>query len=140
MEQEAVAALNDFGQSSGLNTLIAEWSWLALIAFAMLFFKSTIDNAVAGVQVFFGNEYNEDDIVILNGDRPGRIVRVSVTKTVFYLYTFRDGTISGGTKLAVPNAELASLRIERPLPKLDAKDFFKEGEINGTKNPQKPPT
>jgi len=144
METEAVAALNEFGSQSGLQSLIAEWSWLGLIAFAMLFFKSTIDNAVGGIQVFFGNEYNEDDIIILDGDRPGRIVRVGISKTVFYLYSFRNGQISGGTKLAVDNSELATLRIERPLPKLDPQDFFKADEgPNGHKkkeDPQKPPT
>ena len=81
-----------------------------------------------------GNEYNEDDIVILDG-RVGRITRIGAIKVVFYLYSFRDGVITGGTKLALENKEISSRNIERPLPKLDPKDYYKESETpNGDNN------
>ena len=144
MEADAANAVHQFGADSGLTTLIAEWAWIAIVAFVLLLFKGAIENAVEGLQVFMGNDYNEDDIVVVDG-RPGRIVRVGFSKTVFYLYSFRDGKITGGTKLAVENGALASMRIERPLPKLDPQDFYKtdEGPNGHNKkkdNPQKPPT
>jgi len=134
MEAEAIRSLETFGQQSGLAQLISEYAWMSLILFALLFFKSTIENIVAGCFLNLGNEYNEDDIVILDG-RVGRITRIGAIKVVFYLYSFRDGVITGGTKLALENKEISSRNIERPLPKLDPKDYYKESETpNGNNN------
>jgi hypothetical protein len=134
METEAIKSLETFGQQSGLAQLISEYAWMSIILFALLFFKSTIENVVAGCFLNLGNEYNEDDIVILDG-RVGRITRIGAIKVVFYLYSFRDGVITGGTKLALENKEISSRNIERPLPKLDPKDYYKESETpNGDNN------
>jgi len=134
METEAIKSLETFGQQSGLAQLISEYAWMSIILFALLFFKSTIENVVAGCFLNIGNEYNEDDIVILDG-RVGRITRIGAIKVVFYLYSFRDGVITGGTKLALENKEISSRNIERPLPKLDPKDYYKESETpNGDNN------
>ena len=80
--------------------------------------------------LFAGREYSEDDIVTIDG-RPARIVRIGLTKTVFYMYSFRDGIIVGGTKMAVENSSLPQMRIERPLVKIDPTDLFRPGETNG---------
>jgi len=134
METEAIKSLETFGQQSGIAQLVSEYAWMSLILFALLFFKSTIENIVAGCFLNLGNEYNEDDIVILDG-RVGRITRIGAIKVVFYLYSFRDGVITGGTKLALENKEISSRNIERPLPKLDPKDYYKESETpNGDNN------
>lgn len=85
--------------------------------FAFLF-KNTIEKFAAAAFVFFGNDYNEDDIVIVNG-RPGRIIRVGWTKSTFFLYDIENGIISGGTKLVVQNEKLSSMNIEKPLEKLE---------------------
>tara|TARA_A100001201_G_scaffold132265_1_gene118798 strand:+ start:373 stop:714 length:342 start_codon:yes stop_codon:yes gene_type:complete len=85
--------------------------------FAFLF-KNTIEKFAASIFVFFGNDYNEDDIVMVNG-RPGRIVRVGWTKTTFFLYTIQNGIVSGGTKLVVQNEKLSSMNIEKPLENLE---------------------
>tara|TARA_R100000808_G_scaffold19723_1_gene42718 strand:+ start:616 stop:1029 length:414 start_codon:yes stop_codon:yes gene_type:complete len=134
VETEAAEALNQFGQQSGLQALISEWGWIAIVAFIMLLFKSSIENGVAGLQVFFGSDYDEDDVVIVDG-RPGRITRVGLTKTVFYLYTYRSGVLVGGTKIAVSNTALKDMRIEKPLEKLEAEDYWKWSEgPNGNSN------
>ena len=127
METEAAEALNQFGQQAGLQTLISEWGWIAAVAFMLLLFKSSIEQGVAGLQVFFGSDYDEDDVVIVDG-RPGRITRVGLTKTVFYLYTYRQGVLVGGTKIAVPNTALSGMKIEKPLEKLEAEDYWKWSE------------
>ena len=127
MESEAADALTQFGEQSGLQALISEWGWIAAVAFMLLLFKSSIEQGVAGLQVFFGSDYDEDDVVIVDG-RPGRITRVGLTKTVFYLYTYRDGVLVGGTKLAVANTALRDMRIEKPLEKLESEDYWRWSE------------
>jgi hypothetical protein len=127
METTAADALVEFGKHSGLSHLISEYAWIFVVAFALLLFKSSIENSVAGLQVFFGSDYDEDDVVIVDG-RPGRIARVGLTKTVFYLYTYRHGVMVGGTKLAVSNTALKDMRIEKPLEKLVAEDYWKPSE------------
>ena len=51
-----------------------------------------------------------------------------MTKTVFYLYTYRHGVLVGGTKLAVANTALSGMKIEKPLEKLEADDYWKWSE------------
>ena len=108
------------------GTLLAEYGWLFLVGLAVLFFKTTIESVLAGLMVFVGSDYNNDDIILLDG-RPGRIVRVSLWKSVFYLYTIKtkDGKkyVSGGTKLVIENNKLKDLKIEKPLGNFDLEMF-----------------
>lgn len=103
-------------QEKSISGLIDQ-TWLVVVLLPLMF-KSAIEKFAAALFVFFGNDYNADDVVILDG-RPGRIVRVGITQTVFYLYDVVDGKVVGGTKLAVQNEKLADMRIEKPLGKLD---------------------
>jgi len=112
---------------SNVSVLLGEYGWMFLAGLAVLFFKTTIESIIAGLMVFVGNDYNNDDIVILDG-RPGRIVRVSIWKTTFYLYTIKkevDGKkfVSGGTKLIVENDKLKDLKIEKPLGNFDLENL-----------------
>ena len=112
---------------SNVSVLLGEYGWMFLAGLAVLFFKTTIESIIAGLMVFVGNDYNNDDIVILDG-RPGRIVRVSIWKTTFYLYTIKkeaDGEkfISGGTKLIIENNKLKDLKIEKPLGNFDLENL-----------------
>lgn len=101
-----------------LKDILAENIWLFLGGFVLVLFKSTLEKFAASLFVFFGNDYNEDDIVIVDG-RHGRIVRVGFLKTTFFLYEMKDGIVHGGTKLVVQNEKLASMNIEKPLGKID---------------------
>jgi len=123
----ATAALAEFGAQSGLAQLVSEYAWLFVVAFVLLLFKSSIEQGVAGLQVFLGNDYNEDDVVVVDG-RPGRITRVGLTKTVFYLYTYKSGALVGGTKMAVSNTALSAMKIEKPLEKLEPEDYWRWSE------------
>lgn len=123
----AVYALNRFGSESGLHQFVSDYAWLGLVAFLLLLFKSQVESAVSGLQVFLGSGLNEDDVVIVDG-RPGRVARVGMSRTVFYLYTYREGKIVGGTKLAVPNTALSAMRIEKPLEHLETEDYWKASE------------
>ena len=122
MEAEAAEeALRNFGAQSGLAVLVEQYVWYFVIAFALLFVKDSVTNALAGIAMFFGSDYNEDMVcyVHTNGTRrPARITKTTLFSTSFYLYEVKDGQITGGTLLTVPNSELKSLRIERPLDTL----------------------
>ena len=119
--QAAEEALRNFGEQSGLAVLVEQYVWYFVIAFALLFVKDSVTNALAGLGMFFGSDYNEDMVcyVHTNGTRrPARITKTTLFSTSFYLYEVKDGQITGGTLLTVPNSELKSLRIERPLDTL----------------------
>jgi hypothetical protein len=87
-------------------------------------FKSSIEKLAAALFMFVGSDYKEDDVVYVDG-KPGRIVRVGLTKTVFFIYDVVDGKVVGGSKLVVQNERLASLNIEKPLANLDLSRFKK---------------
>ena len=125
-ERAAEDALRQFGTESGLALLVEEYIWLAVVAFALLFLKSSIENLLAGLVIFIGSDYQENATcwIQINGTRrPARIAQMGMLSTTFYLYDLveEEGgktTISGGTLMKLPNSELKSLRIERPLDKL----------------------
>ena len=122
MEADAAEeALRNFGAQSGLAVLVEQYVWYFVIAFALLFIRDSVTNVLAGLGMFFGSDYNEDMVcwVHTNGTRrPARITKTTLFSTSFYLYEVKDGQITGGTLLTVPNSELKSLRIERPLDTL----------------------
>ena len=107
-----------------VSLLIGKYGWLLLVGIVTLLFRSTIEKGVAGFMVFMGNDYNEDDVVEVDG-RPGRIVRCGIWTTTFFLYDVVDGIIVGGSKLVIQNHKLKDLKIEKPLPKLDLTKYKK---------------
>jgi hypothetical protein len=119
-------ALRQFGDKSGLVALFEEYLWLAVVIFALLFLKGSIENLLAGLAMFIGSDYQENATcwIQINGNRrPARISGMGLLSTTFYLYDLVEEdngktTISGGTLMKLPNSELKSLRIERPLDKL----------------------
>ena len=107
---------------SQVSLLIGKYGWLFIVGVLTLLFRSTIEKFVAGMMVFMGNDYNEDDVVEVDG-KPGRIVRVGIWTTTFFTYDVRDGIIVGGSKLVVQNDKLKDLKIEKPLPLLDLSKY-----------------
>ena len=108
-----------------VSLIIGKYGWLFLVGVLSLLFRSTIEKAVAGFMIFVGNDYNEDDVVEVDG-RPGRIVRCGIWSTTFFLYDVIDGVIIGGSKLVIQNDKLKDLKIEKPLPKLDLSKYKQE--------------
>ena len=107
---------------SQVSLLIGKYGWLFIVGVLTLLFRSTIEKFVAGFIIFQGNDYNEDDVVEVDG-KPGRIVRVGVWSTTFFTYDVRDGIIVGGNKLVVQNDKLKDIKIEKPLPLLDLSKY-----------------
>ena len=91
------------------KNLIGEYGWLVVAGFAALLLKNTIGNMVAGAMFMFGPDFDEDDIVYIGGKKKARIIRISLTKTTFYLP-------DTDRKLIVPNTSLYGLKCEKVLP------------------------
>ena len=104
--------------------------WLIGLAFLFLV-RNIIEGIIAGFLVFFGKDYNSDDVVYVDG-RPGRIIRVGLYKTVFFLYDITNdpytgmARVNGGTKLVIQNNALKNMKIEKPLQNLDLTRYKKE--------------
>ena len=105
-----------------VSEMIGKYGWLFLIGVLTLLFRSTIEKFVSGLFIFMGNDYNEDDVVEVDG-KPGRIVRCGIWSTTFFTYDVRDGIIVGGSKLVVQNDKLKDLKIEKPLTLLDLSNY-----------------
>jgi len=126
MDEAAEEAFRQFGDKSGLVALFEEYLWLGVVLFALLFMKGSIENLLAGLAMFIGSDYQENATcwIQINGNRrPARISGMGLLSTTFYLYDLVQDdagktSISGGTLMKLPNSELKSLRIERPLDKL----------------------
>ena len=107
---------------SMVSEILGKYGWLFLVGVLTLLFRSTIEKLVAGYFVFMGNDYNEDDVVEVDG-KPGWIVRCGIWSTTFFTYDVRDGFIVCGSKLVVQNDKLIDLKIEKPLPLLDLSKY-----------------
>ena len=118
------------GLQSQLEGLIGSYGWMFLAGFAVLLFRSAIESSVEGFKVFWGDDLNTDDVVIID-DRPARVVRVGIFKTIFFVYevgTSPDGKayIKSGNKMAVQNDQLKMHKIEKPLSMLDLSRWEKK--------------
>ena len=105
-----------------VSLILGEYGWLFIVGVLTLLFRSTIEKFVAGFMIFMGNDYNEDDVVEVDG-KPGRIVRCGVWSTTFFTYDVVDGIIVGGSKLVIQNDKLKDIKIEKPLPLLDLSKY-----------------
>ena len=109
--------------------MIGKYGWMFLAGAAVLLFRTTIETSVAGLMIFMGNDYNEDDVVEVDG-KPSRIVRVGMWSTTFFTYDVRDGIIVGGSKLVIQNDKLKDIKIEKPLPLLDLSKYKVDSSCN----------
>ena len=105
-----------------VSLILGEYGWLFIVGVLTLLFRSTIEKFVAGMMIFMGNDYNEDDVVEVDG-KPGRIVRVGVWTTTFFTYNVVDGKIVSGSKMVIQNDKLKDVKIEKPLPLLDLSKY-----------------
>lgn len=105
-------------QQNALTAFVGEWFYFVLFAFVVMMFRDSIQNVVAGIMVFLGNDLNHDDVVVLDG-RPARIARCGLLKTTFYLYTIdKERNFVNGTRIQIANIRLSEHSIEKQLPLL----------------------
>jgi len=89
--------------------LFSEYGWILVAGVIALLIKDVMINLVKGIMIFYGHDFDNDDVIYISG-RQARIVRVGITSTTFYM-TDRK------TKMVVPNEQLKELTIEKTLPK-----------------------
>ena len=100
-----------------IQSLVTEWGWALAVAIATLALKDTVLKLWEGLMFLYGNDFNIDDIVWINGSKKARIVRQGIWKTTFYLYDHNR-------KFLVPNDRIWTLNIEKELPKETDKNLF----------------
>jgi hypothetical protein len=100
-----------------ISQLITEWGWAISVALLTIAMKDALSKLWLGMQFLWGNDFNTDDIVYINGNKKARIVRQSIWKTTFYLYDH-------DRKFIVPNDRIWTLNIEKELPKESFKQLF----------------
>ena len=92
-----------------INSVIGDYGWMLIAGVAAFLFKDLITNLASGFLFMWGTDFDVDDIVFIGGTKKARIIRQTMTKTVFYLYETER-------KLVVPNKSLYSLKCEKVLP------------------------
>ena len=103
--------------------------WLAFAYLGISIFKGLILNVYEGLMVFLGHDYNQDDVVYLGPEeRPARIVRMGIRKTVFYM---KDADGRWNIKMAVPNESLKTMVIKKELPKNGGRFHSITGQEDG---------
>ena len=114
-----------------IQQLIGQYGWMFAAGAAVLLFRSAIEGIVEGLKVFIGNDLNTDDVVTID-DRPARVVRVGIFKTIFFVYNIGCANgkpyVKGGSKMAIQNDKLKEHCIEKPLPMLDLSKWETECE------------
>lgn len=124
MDTNTIHTISQSVLENTAQDMTGRYVWMFIAGVIVLMFKSSIEKLAAALFMFIGSDYKEDDVVYVDG-KPGRIIRVGLTKTVFFIYDVVDGKIVSGNKLVVQNERLASLNIEKPLPNLDLSRFKK---------------
>jgi len=89
------------------KSLLSEYAWIFAAGVIALLAKDVMINLVKGMLIFYGHDFDNDDVIYISG-RQARIVRVGVTRTTFYMSDRK-------TKMVVPNEQLKELTIEKTL-------------------------
>ena len=109
-----------------IELLIGQYGWMLIAAFLFIIGRKTIESSIEALKVFMGNDLNTDDVIIFD-DRPARVVRVGIWKTILFVYEVgcADGKpfIKGGNKVAIQNDKLKDHMIEKQLQMLDLKKW-----------------
>jgi len=110
----------DRDQAEGIaKNLFSEYGWIFVAGVIALLVKDVMINLVKGIMIFYGHDFDNDDVIYISG-RQARIVRVGVTSTTFYMADRK-------TKMVVPNEQLKELTIEKSLPKNGGAPYLKSG-------------
>tara|TARA_R100000458_G_C8031342_1_gene86707 strand:+ start:41 stop:427 length:387 start_codon:yes stop_codon:yes gene_type:complete len=102
---------------------VGHYGWLLLAAFAALMGKDVLVNFVQGLIVYWGSDFENDEILYISG-RQARVIRLGLTSTTFFM-TDRE------TKMLVPNCQLKQLTIEKKLPENGGKCYLPKGSELG---------
>jgi len=98
---------------------IGHYGWLLLAAFFALLFKDVLFNFAQGLIIYWGSDFENDEILYISG-RQARVIRLGLTSTTFFM-TDRQ------TKMIVPNEQLKCLTVEKKLPDNGGESYLPKG-------------
>jgi len=119
LDSATVSKFNPEQAESIAKDLFSEYGWLFVAGLIALLVKDVMINLVKGIMIFYGHDFDNDDVIYISG-RQARIVRVGVTSTTFYMSDRK-------TKMVVPNEQLKELTIEKTLPKNGGNPYLSSG-------------
>lgn len=82
--------------------------------FLLYLARTFLDQLVWGLVWKLGRRYNENDVVIIDGEF-GRIIRIGLFSVEFYVYEIVDDKIVSGWTLNMANDKLRDLKLKKPL-------------------------
>ena len=92
-------------------------------AFAAILFKDVLFNFAQGLLVYWGSDFENDEILYISG-RQARVIRLGLTSTTFFM-------TDRATKMLVPNSQLKALVIEKKLPVNGGAEYLPKGNEKG---------
>ena len=102
---------------------IGHYGWLVVAAFFAFLFKDFLVNFVAGVMVYWGSNFKNDEILYISG-RQARVIRMGITSCVFYMHDRKS-------LMVVPCSQLKCLTVEKRLPTNGGECYLPKGsELN----------
>jgi hypothetical protein len=105
---------------------VGHYGWMLFAAFAALMCKDVLAKFIAGLLVFWGSAFKNDEILYISGRR-ARVIRMGITATTFQMSDRKSTMI-------VPNCQLTQLTVERRLPQNGGESYLPKGsEIGAAK-------
>lgn len=96
----------DPAQEAQVKLMLGDYGWIFIAALLLVLFRKVIENIVMGM--LWKSDTELDQVYYIHG-RKGRLVRVGLTSTTFYMEDRK-------TKMVVPNEQLKCLTVEQRLP------------------------
>ena len=119
LNSESLSSFNPEQAEGIAKDLFSDYGWIFVAGVIALLIKDVMINLVKGIMIFYGHDFDNDDVIYISG-RQARIVRVGITSTTFYMSDRK-------TKMVVPNEQLKELTIEKTLPKNGGKPYLHNG-------------
>jgi len=98
---------------------IGHYGWMLVAAFCAILFKDVLFNFAQGLLVYWGSDFENDEILYISG-RQARVIRLGLTSTTFFM-------TDRATKMLVPNSQLKALVIEKKLPVNGGAEYLPKG-------------
>ena len=99
---------------------IGHYGYLLIAAFVALLFKDVLFNFAQGLLVYWGSDFENDEVLYISG-RQARVIRMGIFSCTFFL-TDRQ------TKMIVPCSQLKALVVEKRLPTNGGEAYLPKGD------------
>jgi len=106
------------------ESAIGHYSWLLAAAFGLLMGKDALMNFVAGLMVYWGSDFKNDEVLYVSG-RQARVIRMGIFSCTLFMEDRK-------TKMIVPCSQLKQLTIEKKLPVNGGLPYLPKGSETGT--------